>query len=429
MSADVFARLAPLLLVVGWLPGTAIAQMPPDVPPGGPERAHQNAPTHGMMAPANGASADQPTMALTGPTNFRSAQSFSDPLALAQAETAQATFLAMTQFTQTLLDPAIGGRSGPSPALADDESAAYAALPAGRMRAAYEALYGKFQLTGSAFTPHWNVWAAGFGGSQVSTGSAMPGSSSASRSFGTVVGADYALTPRTMMGFAVAGGGTGFAGNFASGRSDLFQAGGFVRHTAGRAYVSGALAYGWQAITSDHVVMPPGADQINAAFDANAYSGRVEGGYRLASGWLGIAAYAAGQFTTFGLPANAGEAAPALNAFTAAFGGNSVTDSRSELGLRTSSFLALGDGLLNLRGRLAWAHDFSAAQALPAAFQALPGLGFVASGAALAPESALAGLALELRSLNGWFAAATLDSEFSSQVRSYTGRAVIRYAW
>lgn len=344
---------------------------------------------------------------------------------ISQTETAQVTFLAMTQFTQTLLDPAIDGR-GIGPAEYDAELAAYVSLGndrthGGMGREAYEAIYGKPSLA----APHWNVWAAGFGGSQVSTGD----TGSASRSFGTVVGADYSLSPQTRLGFALAGGGTGFANNFSSGRSDLFQAGALVRHTVGSAYVATALAYGWQAITNDHQVTPAGTDQLNAAVNANAYSGRIESGYRFATSWLGLAPYAAAQITTFRLPSNALQRAYAADAFSAAPGGDSFTDSRTELGLRTSASFALLGSVTTLRGRLAWAHDFSAGQSIPAAFQSLPGRGFIVGGTALAPNAALTGASFELRALNGWSAAANFDSEVSSQMRSYTGKAVLRYAW
>lgn len=341
-----------------------------------------------------------------------------------QTETAQATFVAMTQFTQTLLDPAIDGR-GIGPAEFDAELAAYAALGNDRThggvgREAYEATYGKPSLA----APHWNVWAAGFGGSQVSTA----GTGSASRSFGTVVGADYSLSPQTRIGFALAGGSTGFANNFSSGRSDLFQAGAFVRHAVGSAYVATALAYGWQAITNDRAVTPAGAD-LNAAINANAYSGRIEGGYRLAAPWLGITPYAAAQVVTFRLPSDATQPAYAANAFPTASGSDSFTNTRTELGLRTSMSFALPGSVMNLRGRLAWAHDFSAGQSIPAAFQSLPGQGFIVGGTALAPNAALTGVAFELRDLNGWSAAANFDSEVSSLIRAYTGKAVLRYAW
>ncbi|MGY8685599.1 autotransporter domain-containing protein, partial [Bradyrhizobium sp. UFLA05-153] len=403
-----------------------------------PATPNSGAVTGGMTSPPVGSNpTSQPSVAAAAmsPPSGMSAgigpASPPGPLALSQAETAQATFLAMTQFTQTLLDPAIDGRGAEaSPALADEALAAYAAIPSDRTRGGvgrevYEALYGKMPLIGSAYAPHWNVWASGIGGSQVAGNSAAPGPSSSSRIFATVVGADYSLSPQTRFGFAMAGGGTNFAGSAGSGRSDLFQAGTFVRHTVGQAYVATAVAYGWQAITSDH----PGVDQLNAAFNANAYSGRIESGYRFAIPWLGVTAYAAGQVMAFSLPANVSQPAFATNAFAAAFGSDRVTDSRSELGLRTNASFALQGGALNLRTHLAWAHDFSAASTVAPAFQALPGLGYVASGAALAPNSALAGGAIELKWLNGWAAAASFDGEFASQVRSYTGKAIMRYAW
>jgi len=66
--------------------------------------------------------------------------------------------------------------------------------------------------------------------------------------------------------FALAGGGTNFtiANALGTGRSDLFQAGAFVRHTVGPAYISAALAYGWQDITTDRTVTIAGVDQLRA---------------------------------------------------------------------------------------------------------------------------------------------------------------------
>ena len=376
------------------------------------------------MQPNYGWNAEPPGLA--GAARFGMRQAFGGgPGASSQTETAQATFLAMTQFTQTLLDPAIDGR-GIGRAEFDAELSAYAdpgndRTHGGIGREAYEAIYGKPSLA----APHWSIWAAGFGGSQMSNG----GTNSSSRSFGTVIGADYSLTPQTRMGFALAGGGTGFGNNFSSGRSDLFQAGTFVRRSVGSAYVATALAYGWQAITNDHPVTPAGTEQLNAAVNANAYSGRIESGYRFATPWLGITPYAAGQITMFRLATTAAQPAHAADAFSAVTGNDGFTDSRSELGLRASTSILLAGGLLDLHGRLAWAHDFSATRSMPAVFQAVSGQGFIVGSTALAPNSALTGVSLELRAISGWSASANFDSELSSLVRSYTGKAVLRYAW
>jgi len=136
------------------------------------------------------------------------------------------------------------------------------------------------------------------------------GSNAATSSvFGTAVGADYRLSPYTIAGFALAGGGTSFGvANSGTGRSDLFQAGAFVRHTVGAAYMTGALAYGWQDVTTNRTVTISGIDQLQARFNTNAFSGRAEGGYRFATPWMGVTPYAAAQFTAYDLPAYAEQA-------------------------------------------------------------------------------------------------------------------------
>ena len=180
------------------------------------------------------------------------------------------------------------------------------------------------------------MWAAAYGGSQTTSGNATLGSNSTTSSIaGTVVGADYRISPFTIAGFALAGGGTGFStAGSGSGHSDLFQAGAFVRHTVGSAYITGALAYGWQDITTNRTLTVAGIDQLRAEFNANAFSGRVEGGYRFVSPWIGgigITPYAAGQFTTFDLPAYSESVVSGASTFALAYGARDVTDTRSEL--------------------------------------------------------------------------------------------------
>jgi uncharacterized protein with beta-barrel porin domain len=122
---------------------------------------------------------------------------------------------------------------------------------------------------------------------------------------------------------------------------------------------------------------------------ANAWSGRVEGGYRFVSPWMGgigITPYAAGQFTTFDLPAYAEQAVVGTNTFALAYGSKNVTASRSELGLRSDKSFAMQDGIFTLRGRAEWAHDFNTDRVIGATFQTLPGASFVVNGAAQSPE-------------------------------------------
>jgi uncharacterized protein with beta-barrel porin domain len=275
------------------------------------------------------------------------------------------------------------------------------------------------------------VWAAGFGGSQTTDGNAALGSNNTtSRVFGMAAGADYLLSPRTIAGFALAGGGTSFSvANGGSGRSDLFQAGAFIKHKVGAAYFSGALAYGWQDITTDRTVTIAGVDQLRAKFNANAFSGRVEGGYRFVTPWMGVTPYAAGQFTTFDLPAYAEQALSGANTFALNYASKSVTATRSELGVRTDKSWAMPDGIFTLRSRFAWAHDFNTDRNIAATFQTLPGASFVVNGAAQAHDAALTTASAEMKWLNGFSLAATFEGEFSDVTRSYAGKGAVRYAW
>jgi autotransporter-associated beta strand protein len=354
----------------------------------------------------------------------------------------QATFDAMNLFMGLLTDPFITGRgdgvtggAGTTPYAAESDAAsAYAANGKARSKSerdAYAAVYRKAPGVADTFNQRWSVWAAGYGGSQTTDGNAALGSNGAtSRVFGTAVGADYRISLDTLAGFALAGGGTNFSvNNFGSGRSDLFQAGAFVRHNVGAAYVSAALAYGWQDVTTDRTVTVAGVDRLHAEFNANAWSGRVEGGYRYLTPWIGVTPYAAGQFTTFSLPAYAEQALSGASAFALNYAAKDVTDPRSELGIRTDRSFAMQNAILTLRSRFAWAHDFNTDRNIQAVFQTLPGASFVVNGAALAHDSALTTASAEMKWLNGFSLAATFEGEFSSVTSSYAGKGVARYAW
>ena len=343
----------------------------------------------------------------------------------------QTTFNAMNLFISLLTDVFGSGRSGTPGATpyADDTGANAYAATGKRPSDAFASIYRK--APPPAFEQRWDVWAAGFGGSQTTDGNAALGSNNTSSSvYGTAVGLDYRFSPSTIAGFALAGGGTGFNVNgLGWGRSDLFQAGAFVRHTIGPAYITAALAYGWQDVTTNRIVTAAGVDQLRAQFNANAFSGRVEGGYRYATQWIGLTPYAALQATMFSLPNYSEFAVVGSNNFALNYAAKDVTSTRTELGLRADRSFAAAGGLMTLRGRLAWAHDFNPDRAVGAVFQTLPGAAFVVNGAAQARNSALTTAAVQVNWMNGWSASATFEGEFSNVTRSYAGKGVVRYAW
>ncbi len=343
----------------------------------------------------------------------------------------QTSMQAMNLFLGVMTDATIAGRSGSAPAPAPtafaDEALAYAPRDAFGM-------VTKAVPRAPAFAARWNVWTAGFGGSQTTDGSIAQGSNTTtSRSYGFAVGADYLWAPQTVVGFALAGGGTTFSvANAGTGSSDMFQAGAYVRHTTGSAYVSAAAAYGWQDVTTDRTVTAAGFDRLRARFHANTFSGRIELGSRFA--WpemngIGVTPYAGLQMTVLDLPAYAESLAAGAGNFALTYAARTVTAPRTELGLRSDKAFALDGALLTLRGRAAWAHDTNTERSAQATFQTLPGASFVVNGAAASRNTALTSASAEVTWLNGFSLAATFDGEFSETTRSYAGKGVVRYAW
>jgi uncharacterized protein with beta-barrel porin domain len=144
---------------------------------------------------------------------------------------------------------------------------------------------------------------------------------------------------------------------------------------------------------------------------------------------VGITPYAAGQFTSYALPAYAEQAVSGANTFALTYGAKTVTAPRSELGVRTDKSYALTNTALTLRGRAAWAHDFTTDRAIGATFQTLPGASFTVNGARQASDAALITAAAEMKWMNGFSLVATFEGEFSRVSQSYAGKGAARYAW
>jgi uncharacterized protein with beta-barrel porin domain len=182
-------------------------------------------------------------------------------------------------------------------------------------------------------------------------------------------------------------------------------------------------------VTTDRTLTIAGIDRLHAEFNANAYSGRVEGGYRFVTRWMGITPYAAGQFTTYSLPAYAEQVLSGAGTFALNYAAKDVTASRTEVGIRTDRSFAMQNAILTLRGRFAWAHDFNTDRNISAVFQTLPGASFVVNGAAQAHDAALTTASAEVKWLNGFSLAATFEGEFSGVTESYAGKGIARYTW
>jgi outer membrane autotransporter protein len=217
-----------------------------------------------------------------------------------------------------------------------------------------------------------------------------------------------------------------------SGRGDGFKAGVYVSTRFDKAYLSASAAYGAYDLSTSRTIFLPGVgDHLTADVNALSFGARIETGYRFA--WMatsGVTPYAAVQAQSFHTPSYGETDATGLAAFALAYNGHTFGEERSELGARFDSRLAVGDSsILLMRGRLAWAHEFSGNPALDAAFVTLPGTAFTVTGAGLPRDALLVSAGPELRLPNGWSLRAKFDGEFSGSTQVYAGTGMLRFSW
>ena len=200
-------------------------------------------------------------------------------------------------------------------------------------------------------------------------------------------------------------------------------------HNFGPAYISAALAYGWHDVTTNRTVAPGGFDQLQGRFKADTFSARFEGGYRFATPMIGITPYAAAQVTNFNLPNYSEVSLNGGGLFALNYASQSLTDTRSELGLRTDKSYAMQNGVLTLRGAPPGRTTTIRAAPSPRCSRPCRGTSFVVNGARVDADSALVSASAEMKWLSGFSIAGTFDGEFSGNVTSYSGKGVFKYAW
>jgi uncharacterized protein with beta-barrel porin domain len=338
----------------------------------------------------------------------------------------------MNEFLGLMLDPFVDGRgggAGGSGALgfAPDQANS---LPPDIALAYADLLKAPPPQT---FAQRWSTWASGFGGSATTDGDPSVGSNNVTTStYGYAAGLDYHYSPDTVLGFSLAGGGTNWnlANALGSGRSDALLAGVYGVTHNGPWYLGGALAFANNWFTTNRTAAM--GDQLNASFQGQSYSARLEGGYRFAlpvyHGAVGVTPYAAVQVQDFQTPAYS-ETDLTAGGFGLSYNAMSGTDTRSELGGRFDDLTALGNLPLILRAKLAWAHDWVSNPALNASFESLPGSSFTVNGAPIPHDSALTSAGAQLFFTPNWSFLAKFDGEFADGYQLYAGTGTLRYTW
>jgi autotransporter-associated beta strand protein len=341
-----------------------------------------------------------------------------------------AAFQLTNEFLALMLDPFVNGR-GNAPGAPGGAALGFApdqqtSLPPD-VALAYGSIFTK--APPQNFEQRWTAWGSAFGGANRTNGDPVVGSTNTTAAtYGFAGGMDYHFSPYTVAGFALAGAGTnwGLANALGTGRSDALQAGAYGISWFGPAYVAGALSFSNHWFTTDRSAL---GDPLSANFIGQSYGARLESGYRFtAPPTFAVTPYAAVQFQDFNTPAYS-ETDITGGSFGLSYAAMNGTDVRTELGSRFNAPTLIYGMPLVLYARGAWAHDFVSNPALSAAFQSLPGAGFIVNGALIPHDSALTTVGAQLYLSPRWTLIAKFDGEFANGSQTYSGSGTLRYTW
>lgn len=277
----------------------------------------------------------------------------------------------------------------------------------------------------TAAPPSWTIWGGGYGGYSRTAGDANH-SERTIRDLGFAAGVDFQLLPDSTVGFAGGFGGTSFAlsDGLSSGHSQDFQAAVFGSTQFEAAYISGALVYGYHAMTTNRTLTIAGSDRFQSDFGSHSVAGEVEVGYNVGL----LTPYAAVRAQSYMAPGYAETTTSGSSIFALNYNGQNATMVRIEIGTHLGWTTALSDDKqLSLHSTIAWAHDYASGTAPTASFQSLPGSGFTLGGAEAAADSLLLSIGADLAFDNGFTLATSLDSAFTSNSQTYAGKIKLGY--
>jgi uncharacterized protein with beta-barrel porin domain len=336
-------------------------------------------------------------------------------------------FQLMSSFLTLLTGPAGGTGAGPAMPFAPERAQAFPSDVA--------LAYASVLKAPPKAIPHWTAWGAAFGGdSRINGDPSGVGSHDLTARAGAVAaGIDYHVSPDTIVGFSLAGGGAswGLSGGLGGGRSDTFLAGLYGSQRWGQAYLSGAATFASYWMSTSRPIAVFGTDTLNASFNAHNFGGRLEGGFVAWSMPFRVIPYAAVQAQSFRSdPYSETGSVGAPDPFALSFPAQTATVVRSELGSRFDQVFAQADGSsVDLFSRAAWAHDWQSNPNLTATFIGLPAATFVVNGATPPKDLALLTSGAEWRGRNGWAVMGRFDGEFARGARTFTGTGKVSYTW
>ena len=285
----------------------------------------------------------------------------------------------------------------------------------------------------------WNGWISAYGQATRTDGDSGWGSHDREiDTAGVAVGMDYAVTPDTIVGFAVGLGRSTFDldGASGSGDADMAHAAIYGRTNFDAAYVAASVAVGYSDVSTERDLTIGVTERFEADYSAWNVAGRVETGYRFdvpeiaaipGRGW--VTPYASLQVQQYYMP-DYSESSDTGSVFALDIDSNDSTGVRTELGARFGQRIPLSDdATLKLRSRLAWAHDEVSGETLDASFRALPGSDFQIKGADESGDYMLASAGAEIAWSSGLSVGGYFDSELSEDSTTLSGIGRISYRW
>lgn len=326
-------------------------------------------------------------------------------------------FAGASTFLGIMLDPMAGARgataSAPGSSLV--EMADTGRTPAARVAAG------------------WSVWTKSFGQAGRTASDATTGAAgTASSLYGVAAGADRLISSDTLVGFALAGGGTTYGlGTRGTGSGDFAQLGFYGSTRLGPAYVSAALAYGWNRFDVSRTAGLGPLETYRSAPTVHTFGGRIEAGRRFGDRALAATPYAAIEVigaSTAGYRES--WAAPDTGAFALAYAARTSATGRAEAGVRLDSLRVVAPTAdLITFARLAYGYQAGTQRAAEASFQQLANSGFTVFGARASTHTALGALGAELRLASGTRLTGSLDAELGDRHRALRANLGLRQSW
>lgn len=291
-------------------------------------------------------------------------------------------------------------------------------------------------VTGDYLPSTWRLWTTGFGGRGSFEGSAVSGSSALdTRTAGFAVGLDYQIDRTALFGIAAGYTYSQFSVDQLTTRGNVEGAhlGLYGLKRFGAFYLAATAEYAHFKNSTERSVDWVLDERTSGSFDSEAFSARVEAGWKRSIGRHWVTPFAGVQFShlmsdgfTEGSVGTAGT--PGLLGLT--FGSNSVNSLASSLGIQVDTRLLLPGGqTLSPFARVAWVHEFSPDRGISAILTSSPEASFSPVGASAAEDVAKvkAGARLDVTQNTGLFLA--FDGEFSGHTQSYAGTGGLKVTW